>query len=126
MTQTDPLPSQNKLSERLSVTERRLQIEVETRDRETADPYLQLAHLRSQVEELVGALAAGMSEPINGSHVSPDHNGQEIGRGATPGLLRIMGGTGKTLRRSLVDELVRSAAGTRVPDGHLRIRGARA
>ena len=93
------------LANQLKAAQCRLQVEVETRDVETTDLYRQLAHLRSQVEELGRALATGQSGPADGSLVGPGCDGPEVGRGATLGLLRIMGVTGTPLRRSLVDRL---------------------
>ena len=118
-------------SERVQALERRLQIEMETRDRETADLYLRLTHLHLEVEESGCSAGEVGSLPPEGSPVRIDDGNVEVGRGATWGLLRIIGRSSMTLRRSLVNTLHqegligtsdRSSGGARRPFAHLQKR----
>ena len=132
MAEQDLQASGGDLANQLKAAQCHLQVEVQTRDSETTDLYRQLAHLRSQIEELGRALATGQSGPADGSLVGPGCDGPEVGRGATAGLLHIMGSTGKALRRSLVDMLHEEgriatndprSGGSRRPFAHLLQRG---
>ena len=120
------------LSERVQALERRLQIEVQTRDRETSDLYRRLTHLRLEVEESGCSAGAERSLPPKSSSVHTNDDNAEVERGATLGLLRIMGVTGTPLRRSLVDMLLQEgliattdprSGGARRPFSQLQQKG---
>jgi len=116
------LPYRDEVLDRLETLERRLLAEVQTRDRETADLYHQLALLRAQVDDLKRALARTQAKPGRDWFADWQRETRPQSLVSDKELLRIMGTTGYCLRRRLVVELHRRGA---IGTGNPRSGGAR-